>query len=1822
MRAGRKRAANNAGACRGHDAGTAERPAKRNKHEDGLRDTESLKELAKPFLLAIAKMPLDSLDTKWSVGTNRRIVDSHVRELCDAFRTNGVQRCEPKNRLLLLCSAEQVRRVRTLLEGQRTEEKEKEKEKEDFRRWAEANEGNAEAMAGQHRMKALREFAREVGSMQERLWWTCELYDRDRLPRELAIRMRMNRSDLTLRDSYGQIWMQLVSLTSSEGQEPGTGEAETVNESGGNGGLLVDHKLAETLGIGAEHGFPTKRLVTLWLNKPWRDKTTLWCRTRVGLESLSITLFGSLASQRLDEYWFQEYQSTIDAVESLPVDTQIHVSDQDWDRLAAIFGSGKLSVVDAEELFYKKGQRGSRSRATGLLSSLDDDEYGRVCEFIKRKPSMAFPAPHRILRVYVGYMGYMMYHIIAWIDPASAAVASGQHHSKQNKTLLRVHLEDALKAYADAHDEAHPTHLTATAVRLQKRVLDFTRERADEFRDCTIQPGPLSRQLGVDEPGYEKRFCDAVWQDLLQLVRTEVPLLSGRYPLRPGWMGHVAVASADTDVSVMNDASLPPPMSSWQDLEIPVAIKTFCHHMTTRAKPDGCDGPMLSPEGAAKLERVICDTLVDLLSHDARAGDNGRPSPQQESETLSPLPARHRTPPPEQERNMVTSEGSADSEALVSRRTLDTTPPSGQTGAERLLSAAARFIEKVLHEDLTPADALRMLHEKNSIDFGSTKAGGRPAKASDKYAPSFHLDFLSIVGKPGLCISERNAPILDNFTMSFHNWAKPYGAKHVGGLHFNLTGRTFYIAEAATRESWFIVMHPIGGVMSELPTSAARRREQDETASAKSGLPVPLARQLGGYITSVFQIPELVGRGVEPCWRPGSRHSQRINSDAWALFQEHFMDGWPDWSGSHAESSFWRQHMPAFHAYDYGANIEIPIHPALSTLTREKCEMSDDEDSDREDEEEAGSYGSQASAAAPVGAGQGRGETPTQPQSDAAPPSRARGSSSSPGADTGAQGTQANAAYGQMIRESEGLRKLNEELSARFRLNNIAAVSYALAVCIHTLAVGGGNDSQIAQEDVEGGGQVRCLLIDRNQIAREYRRTRDYTFYSQAFSPLYGNVSSREPPAFLHSLLSAMQGNVSIRNDGADVLSFGYFQGYSNIKRAVRHSAGDLLATKGYATAGLTVPTKDACLGVATSRKREKALRIIRGQETADAPEESTPFARERRQLDVAIEASEVPYRLEQVVSLNTARLLPRNRTFDTVLRTVFQLMRFFARERESYIHIFRSIPIDVFPTILGAYARVFELALAEMEDRYTRAGEQGLDMAQSEGVAVIDRLGGYMFSGFDRHLPKSVLRPLGTIDSLRTRGWPYIDSAVLDLDRMCKLDVSKWPRSGETGRLLLLHVAELRYHYGERVASSRAGELLLAQMGHEALSRPKGVAQLVKVLLEDLWVPQTRAFMTRQIRRRLHRAGLMDKVGRPVSRAAIETCDAAIGEWDQSKDAFAWASLERLTESLLAVSPSLGIDVLNIRTRYDCAADMIRTTRGNSWESLAPKGSTWPYMLHEALRSWHKASSTSSVSEQDWISLVTRKMSELRVEWVPGTSGGRISSTGVVRIQGQAGTALSVIPAGPPGSLRRAAQEADIKHQKAMFHRSREAEERGARHIYLGTPLPFTAVPALITQGFSKASAAFAHGDPRVLDHYHLTMNALAVNIDDSLCQYMLLLVLTICSSTETPFIEARTRYFSILTKRKDPAQVALALVTKMAWFLYPKMFPWTDSKQNGPYNVLTMGTKIEHIKTCNNRMLRQLGWVNVSSSRDSPRTADMELRPREELLLKYVES
>ncbi|KAJ0337236.1 hypothetical protein COL26b_008487 [Colletotrichum chrysophilum] len=480
------------------------------------------------------------------------------------------------------------------------------------------------------------------------------------------------------------------------------------------------------------------------------------------------------------------------------------------------------------------------------------------------------------------------------------------------------------------------------------------------------------------------------------------------------------------------------------------------------------------------------------------------------------------------------------------------------TGHHRL--QAARFIQRVLAKDFESTDALKMMQEKHTIDFGSRRAGCTQVRPSDGFFPQFYLDFFSVVGKPGRPISRHGSPIFDNITVSFQRWSAPYGAKHVSRIPFDVAGRTFRIAEAATRETWFIVMHPVTGEVSELPSLTADARRRREQAGEKSGMPMPLACELASYTTGIFQSPALLGEGIQRSWRPGGQESQRISSNRWMSFQEAFMEGWAAWSGRHSgATSFWARHEPAFHAYDYGANIEIEVSEELYDLPRERhCAMDDSED--EEHGEEAG--GGQVDE-------DNDNETLRLEElsmaDDGLRRAEAEGAANANWCTRGSRGGIDNARYQRIFDECDGLRKLVSELETRFQLENITAVSYALAVCI--------NSDRTTEAD---RSETRCLLADRNMLAREFASTRDYTFYPQAFHPVCGNVSSNCPPMFLNSLFAAMKGNMSDLNEGADVLSFGYFQGYSNIKRSVRHSPHDLLATKGYATGALTVPTSGA----------------------------------------------------------------------------------------------------------------------------------------------------------------------------------------------------------------------------------------------------------------------------------------------------------------------------------------------------------------------------------------------------------------------------------------------------------------------------------------------------------------------------------------------------------------------------------------------------------------------------------------------------------------------
>ncbi|KAL5351019.1 hypothetical protein ACLOAV_004593 [Pseudogymnoascus australis] len=317
--------------------------------------------------------------------------------------------------------------------------------------------------------------------------------------------------------------------------------------------------------------------------------------------------------------------------------------------------------------------------------------------------------------------------------------------------------------------------------------------------------------------------------------------------------------------------------------------------------------------------------------------------------------------------------------------------------------------------------------------------------------------------------------------------------------------------------------------------------------------------------------------------------SRHFGISRWTTFQERFMESWPVYLARHSYDAFWMENEPVYHAYDYGANIEIEVSEGLQSLGRE-TRLRPRKDSDDEANADAGADegsavgGDESQLQSVRGVGQSEGGQFEGRQSiGGAQEEWPLNPNSSP-----------DGLY------SDGLTQLATELDQKYELDHISSISYALAVDLNC----------VDADDPEQKSAV-CLLADRNMVQREYgssRSTSGMRFYPLAFHPAYGNFTSPGPPRLVQDhFFAVMKDNMSFQNDGPDVLSCDYFQGYSNIKRSIRCNSEDLLVTQGTATVAVTLP-ESAAKGSARVRAiQQRLLRRMQGSATPDHPDASRP---------------------------------------------------------------------------------------------------------------------------------------------------------------------------------------------------------------------------------------------------------------------------------------------------------------------------------------------------------------------------------------------------------------------------------------------------------------------------------------------------------------------------------------------------------------------------------------------------------------------------------------
>ncbi|KAG6043141.1 hypothetical protein E4U33_001755 [Claviceps sp. LM78 group G4] len=239
---------------------------------------------------------------------------------------------------------------------------------------------------------------------------------------------------------------------------------------------------------------------------------------------------------------------------------------------------------------------------------------------------------------------------------------------------------------------------------------------------------------------------------------------------------------------------------------------------------------------------------------------------------------------------------------------------------------------------------------------------------------------------------------------------------------------------------------------------------------------------------------------------------------------------------------------------------------------------------------------------------------------------------------------------------------------------------------------------------------------------------------------------------------------------------------------------------------------------------------------------------------------------------------------------------------------------------------------------------------------------------------------------------------------------------------------------------------------------------------------------------------------------------------------------------------------------------------------------------------------------ERTWALKLMASMKTLGIEWVPGSANGRIVSTAIVKLQDDK-SAAQRIPSAQVGTFQHVVEVAQIRRELTLQTQA-AAKHEVSSFIDFGCKYPFEQIPPLLQEGFDNPFS----DDLQTLAHYELVRLTLSANIAHPFCQLMLMFILTLCSSTETPQVCPKEYHFSACADapHKDEAQLALVMATRLLWYLFPSNFPGKQQLPPAAYNISEMTKKIGF----NNRMIRELGWVVVSGKRITPRNAEMKLK------------
>lgn len=265
----------------------------------------------------------------------------------------------------------------------------------------------------------------------------------------------------------------------------------------------------------------------------------------------------------------------------------------------------------------------------------------------------------------------------------------------------------------------------------------------------------------------------------------------------------------------------------------------------------------------------------------------------------------------------------------------------------------------------------------------------------------------------------------------------------------------------------------------------------------------------------------------------------------------------------------------------------------------------------------------------------------------------------------------------------------------------------------------------------------------------------------------------------------------------------------------------------------------------------------------------------------------------------------------------------------------------------------------------------------------------------------------------------------------------------------------------------------------------------------------------------------------------------------------------------------TLGETQLSDKARQDYAQQILKACRakgkdvqhnspGKRERALASSAGTWLPTLQGAVVHTRR----DVISGPDWLDAIQSAMCAACIDWVPGSHSAKITSKHILRLVGsvKSGSQWATMSS-DVNSLKRRAAEAELRMTAGVKKPRR-------RVIDFGCDVPFTSMPPLLLRGFAGLFDDPQRTNAAVNSHYQLAQNCLLNHLStgDIRIQLMLMQVLTLASSTETPQVPlgpVEEQSFAPATTKRDAGKYAASLATRMLWFLDRAAFPWKEEER-----------------------------------------------------------